>query len=117
MLLTQKTRPQVTVITPVEKNLDRTTVQEFKRRFAPLIQPNAQVVLDLGRVSRVDGVGVGAVLTFHRQMNAVGGKVKLSSIPKPVRTLFERLRMHWVIDIYNAREEAVESFEPCELRP
>jgi anti-sigma B factor antagonist len=115
MLFSKGTSPQVTVIAPEKENLDRTTVQDLKRSFAPLIQPNARVVLDLGRVSRVDSVGVGAVLTIHRQMKAVGGKVKLSSIPKSSRTIFQKLHMHWVFDIYNAKEEAVESFEPCEL--
>ena len=100
----------VTVIALEEDCLDSTTVQGIKRSLRPLVQPNARVVLDLARVCHVDGAGVGAVLSFHRQMSAVGGKVKLSSISQPVRALFQRMRMHWVFDIHNGREEAVESF-------
>jgi len=101
----------VTVITLEEKCLDSTTVPGLKRSLRPLVRPNARVVLDLARVCRVDSAGVGAVLSFHRQMSAVGGNVKLSSIPQPVRALLQRMRVHWVFDIYNGREEAVESFQ------
>jgi len=64
----------VTVIALEEDCLDSTTVQGIKRSLCPLVQPNARVVLDLARVCHVDGAGVGAVLSFHRQMSAVGGK-------------------------------------------
>ncbi len=102
----------VTVIALEADCLNRRTVQEIKQSLCPLVRPNARVVLDLARVCQVDSAGVGAVLSFHRQMSAVGGNVKLSSIPQPVRSLFQRMRMHWVFDIYNGRDEAVESFQP-----
>jgi anti-sigma B factor antagonist len=58
----------------------------------------------------VDSSGLGAILSCLRQQNASGGELKLCGMLKPVRALFELVRMHRIFDMYNTREEAIMAF-------
>ncbi len=90
--------------------LDASNAKELKTQVAPLIVPGAKVILDLSSLKFVDSSGLGAILSCLRQLNAVGGDLKLCGMIKPVRALFELVRMHRVFEIFNTREEALRSF-------
>ena len=94
---------------PVDE-LDASNSSEFKRDITPVLQGNNKVVLDLGRVRFVDSSGLGAMLSCLRQLTAKGGDLKLCSMSKQVRALFELVRMHRIFDIYGTPEEAVRAF-------
>ncbi len=96
---------------PVE-DLDASNAGEFKRDIAPVVDANAKLVLDLSRLRFVDSSGLGAFISCLRKLNAKGGDLKLCGMSKPVRAVFELVRMHRVFDIYAAREEAVRAFGP-----
>ena len=97
---------------PVEE-LDAGNAGEFKRDMAPLLETNGKVVLNLGRLRFVDSSGMGAFISCLRKLNAKGGDLKLFGMSKPVRAVFELVRMHRVFDIYATREEAVGAFAPA----
>jgi anti-sigma B factor antagonist len=99
---------------PVEE-LDAGNVAEFKRDIAPLLETDANVVLDLSRVRFVDSSGLGAFISCLRKLNARGGDLKLCAMSKQVRAVFELVRMHRVFDILSTREEAVRAFERVPL--
>lgn len=107
MDLTIEKDGNVTIITLPPDQLDAGNVAEFKRDVAPLIGNGARVVIDLGRLRFVDSSGLGAMLSCLRQLNASGGDLKLCGMARPVRALFELVRMHRVFDIYGSRDEAV----------
>ena len=50
------------------------------------------------------------MLSCLRQLSTKGGDLKLCSMSKQVRALFE-LGMHRIFDIYGTREEAVRTFQ------
>jgi anti-sigma B factor antagonist len=58
----------------------------------------------------VDSSGLGAILSLSKRAAEAGGDVKLCEMTKPVRTLFELVRMHRILEIYSSVEEAMESF-------
>ncbi len=101
----------VTVVSLPVEALDASNVKEFKRDVATAIEERKRVVFDLERLNFVDSSGLGAILSFLRLLNAQGGDLKLCSMSKPVRTLFELVRMHRIFDIYNSKEEAVRAFQ------
>ncbi len=111
MELTRDKIGDVEVVTPQGEHLDAGNTKDFKRDAGAVVGPSAKVVLDLSRVTFVDSSGCGAILSFLRQLKAAGGDLKLCSVSKPVRSLFELVRMHRVFDIFNTREEAVKSFQ------
>jgi anti-sigma B factor antagonist len=96
------------VILPGEQ-LDASNAKEFKRDIAPVLEVNSQVVFDLSQLRFVDSSGLGAILSCLRQLNAAGGDLKLCGLSKPVRALFELVRMHRIFDIYGTKEEAVQA--------
>ena len=99
------------VAVPVEE-LDASNVAEFKRDMEPILQAQAELVLDLSRLRFVDSSGMGAILSCLRQLTARGGDLKLCGMTRQVRTVFELVRMHRVFDIYATQEEAVRAFAP-----
>lgn len=101
----------ITIVVISGENLDASNEKEFKRDVRPVLEANAKVVFDMGRLRFVDSSGLGAILSCLRQLNAAGGDLKLCEMTKPVRTLFELVRMHRVFDIYNTRDEALRAFQ------
>ncbi|HUA18840.1 MAG TPA: STAS domain-containing protein [Bryobacteraceae bacterium] len=102
----------VTVAAMPVDELDASNSNEFKRDIAPVIQAQTKLVLDLSQLRFVDSSGLGAMLSCLRQLSAKGGDLKLCSMSKQVRALFELVRMHRIFDIYPTREEAVHAFQP-----
>jgi anti-sigma B factor antagonist len=94
---------------PVEE-LDASNAAEFKRDIAPVLEANPKLVLDLGRLRFVDSSGLGAFISCLRKLNASGGDLKLCGMSKPVRAVFELVRMHRVFDILATKEDAVGAF-------
>jgi anti-sigma B factor antagonist len=92
-----------------EDALDASNAKEFKTKVAALIAPGTKLVFDLSSLKFVDSSGLGALLSCLRQLNASGGVLKLCAMVKPVRALFELVRMHRVFEIFNTEEEAVRS--------
>lgn len=111
MELTRDKMGDVTVVTVLGEHLDAGNTKDFKQDITGTVEPNAKVVLDLNQVEFVDSSGCGAILSYLRQLKSAGGDLKLCAVTKPVRSLFELVRMHRVFDIYNTREEAVKAFQ------
>ncbi len=101
----------VTIVVVPGPNLDSGNADEFKIAVAPVLAQAGKVVFDLGDLEFVDSSGLGSFLTCLRQLNATGGDLKLCRMRKPVRTLFELVRMHRVFDILGTPAEAVAAFK------
>ena len=93
-----------------EVALDVKNVREFRDAAHELMQDRPQVVLDMTGVRFVDSSGLGALLSCLRHVRGNQGDMKLCSMSKPVRALFELTRMHRVFNIIETRDEAVRSF-------
>ncbi len=96
-------------VVPVE-DLDASNAGDFKRDITPVIDANSKLVLDLSRLQFVDSSGLGAFISCLRKLNAKGGDLKLCGLSKPVRGVFELVRMHRVFDILPACDDAVQAF-------
>jgi len=101
----------ILVVTPQREYLDASNTKEFKRDMQPLLDAHTKVVMDLHRVELVDSAACGAFIGFLRHLHARGGEMKLCAITKPVRTLFELVRMPRIFDIFNTRDEALKAFQ------
>jgi anti-sigma B factor antagonist len=99
----------VLLVIPGE-TLDAGNAKTFKSEVASVISPGAKVVFDMSKLRFVDSSGLGAILSCLRQLHAVGGDLKLCAMNKPVRALFELVRMHRVFEIFNSSDEAIRAF-------
>jgi len=101
----------ISVVTLQAESLDASNANDFKRLVGSTVSAKAKIILDLNRVQFIDSTGCGSILSYLRQLNPVGGDLKLCGVSKPVRSLFELVRMHRILDIFNTREEAARSFK------
>lgn len=97
----------VVVAFPVE-HLDASNVKEFRKAIEPIAASHDALVLDMARLNFVDSSGLGALLSCLRTMTGKKGQLLLCGMSRPVRALFELVRMHRIFSIYNSLEEALE---------
>lgn len=110
MKLANETIEGVEVIEIPVKALDADSAKEFRKDMEGLTADGGNFVFDLSKVEFVDSSGLGAILSCLRQLNSKGGDLKLCNMSSPVRAMFELVRMHRVMEIYDSRKEAVASF-------
>jgi anti-sigma B factor antagonist len=109
-LITEEAIGDVSVIELQAGTLDANNANDFKSAISPILKEKTKVVLDLNKVDFLDSSGCGSILSCLRQLNSAGGDLKICETRKPVLTLFELIRLHRIIEIFNTREEAVKSF-------
>lgn len=90
--------------------LDARNTKEFRSAIDPILESCDNLILDLGQVTFVDSSGLGALLACLRRLTDRGAELKLCGLTRPVRTLFELVRIHRIFEIYNTREEALQSY-------
>ena len=112
MELSAETVADVNIVTLPGEYLDASTVKEFKADIAQYTEGDTKkVVFDMSSLQFIDSSGLGAILSCLRKLNGAGGELKLCGMTKPVRALFELVRMHRIMDIYDTRDDAVNAFK------
>jgi anti-sigma B factor antagonist len=89
-------------------NLDSSNVKLFRDAILPMSEKYASLLLDMGTLNFVDSSGLGALLSTLRSMNSKNGQLRLFGMTRPVRALFELVRMHRIFLIFGNLEEATE---------
>lgn len=100
----------IKVVSSLPKVLDASNAMDFKADMNRIIDECSRVVFDMSNVKFIDSAGCGALITSLRRLKGSGGSLKLYDVQKQVRSVFELVRMHKVIDIFNTRQEALDSF-------
>jgi anti-sigma B factor antagonist len=65
----------------------------------------------LSRVDFVDSRGCGVILSFLKQVTANGGDLRICGVARPVRTVFELIRLQRICEIFDTKEQAVAAFQ------
>lgn len=104
---------QILTVTLEGENLDAKEAPLIKQKVIDLIAENnaSKVILDLHHLNFIDSSGLGSLLSLLRALNGRGGDLKIASMTKPIRTVFELVCMHKIFEIYNNVEEAKRSFQ------
>lgn len=110
MAITTEEMGSVLIIHLSEKYIDALNAPTVKGEIMALIKPGAKVILDLSEVEFLDSSGMGVILSIVRQLTTSGGTLKLTNVKKAVRTLFELVRFHRMIEIFDTTDSAVKSF-------
>ncbi len=84
--------------------------ENFKTCLAAIMQKYNKLVFDMRNVKLIDSTGCGILLTCLKKLTCAGGDLRLCGVGKPILTLFELIRMHHIIEIFNTRDDAVSSF-------
>ncbi|MCF6286577.1 MAG: STAS domain-containing protein [Candidatus Hydrogenedentes bacterium] len=109
------TRPEVengiAVVAFTQDSLDASNAKLFREDVRPVLEQHNCVLLDLGALQFVDSSGLGSLLSSLRTMSEGNGSLALCNMTKPVRTLFELVRMFRVFNIYSSRYEALKAMD------
>jgi anti-sigma B factor antagonist len=110
MVLHAETVDGVMIVQLPEK-INSSNSKAFEKDMAPLMKENSRFVFDLTSLRQLDSTGLGAIIGCLKHLRSSNGDVKLCAMSKQIRTLFELVRMHHVFDIFNTRQEAIESYK------
>ena len=100
----------VTVVKVQTEVLDAGNAKEFRDGLSPILEEDIKIVFDMNQVNFLDSSGCGTILSCLRQLKTAGGDLKMFGLQQPVRTLFELIRLHRIIDIFNTRDEAINAY-------
>ena len=90
--------------------LDARTSKDFRAELTEVLSEGSLVVLDLSQVQFIDSSGLGTIVASLKRLRATNGDMRVCNVHKPVRALFELVRMHKLVDIFASREEALQGF-------
>jgi len=108
MDLTYRNEEEVLVIKLNSVSLDAKNAPEFKQKIIDviMIHHSQRIVIDLSALNFIDSSGLGSFLAVLRLINSQGGELKLVSMSRAVRTMFELVSMHKIFDIYPSLNDA-----------
>jgi anti-sigma B factor antagonist len=101
----------VTVAQVCEESLSAKNVKDFESLISDLLKPDAKIVLDMSSLKFVDSAGIGAILSCVKNKNLSKNGLRLCSVTTQVRNLFELVRVHRLLQVFNTLDEAVRSFD------
>jgi anti-anti-sigma factor len=79
--------------------LDQQEVLDLKARFDQAVQSTSGgVVVDLGEVTFIGTLGIGLIVSTHKQLDQQGRTVKLASVPASIEKTFESMSLNDVFD-------------------
>jgi anti-sigma B factor antagonist len=92
----------------VAGSVDSGTSEELFAKIGLLLRSDrlSSLIVDLEGVSRMDSSGVGVLLTALRDSQKRGVRFTLCSLPRPLHTMLERMRLASMFEIRATLEEA-----------
>jgi anti-sigma B factor antagonist len=94
------------IIQPKVDHLDAGNVKDFREGMRPFLDSHDRIVLNMSELSFVDSAGVGTLISCLRISKEKNGYFFLCELKRPVRALFDLMRMHRVFEVFNTLEEA-----------
>lgn len=87
--------------------IDHRNFVNFKQESRTYTQNSDKVILDLTGVNFVDSAGLGAILSLMRGLTERKGVFRICSVSKSVAVLFDLVKIHQIIEIYDTRDMAL----------
>ena len=82
-------------------------LEELQRAFQ---QPDTKVLIDLGRVTKIDSAGLGQLMSCYSHAVKNQGMLKLLNPTAEVRSLLRLTKMDSVLETYDDERQALRSF-------
>jgi len=98
----------------VSKALTAATVDSFREQLSSWQEAERSVknyVIDLKEVDFMDSAGLGALIAVLKRISERGGDLKIASLQKKPRMVFEITRAYKVFEIYDSIDDAIRAFD------
>jgi anti-anti-sigma factor len=70
---------------------------------------NKKMVLDLGRVSHLNSIAIGLLVSAHTNYQKRGGRILLANVDKRIQNVFVVTKLSLVFELADSREDAVKA--------
>ncbi len=101
----------IAIMEPVGSIIGGDEIDELKVKVHDLLdQGNRKLVLDLGKITYINSMGIGALVHIYTSYERRQGKIKLCNLGKLVKNVFVITKLSSVFDVLGTREEAIQSF-------
>lgn len=111
MKIKEKTSGSVTVLSLSGKMMMDAQSSELHHHVKKLIKSgNKQIVIDLGKVSWLASIGLGAILASYTSLKNASGDLKIARASRKIRSLFIFTQLIDIFKDYDSVDEAVASF-------
>lgn len=100
----------LTIVTVKQESLDARSAREFRDDIDAVITDGSKVLLDMQNMQNVefvDSSGLGTIVASLKRLRSTGGELSICCVHSTVRALFELVRMHRLVEIFDTREEAL----------
>src|SRR5690348_2835603 len=83
----------------------------LRERVKDLLKDTKQIVINLSRVSYIDGGGLGTLVGLYTSARGVGGTIKLANLTHRVTELLQVTKLVTVFEVFDGEDKAVRSFK------
>ncbi len=97
--------------------LDLSNRDNFRSSFEASIGTHKKVLLDLSKVRFVDSSGLGSILAILKRIRTQGGEMAACGMAKPVKVLFDLVRLDRVLVSFADRESAFTFLDKLPVQP
>ena len=92
------------------ERLDASSCGELRSSLLETIGEDFKgLVLDLSSLKHIDSSGLSVFISINKRLQSRRGEVKLCNLSPTVKSMFELTRLDKVFDIFEDREQAIES--------
>lgn len=100
----------IRIVSALGDHLDASNKDVFRDFALPLAEESDRFLLDMEDVRFVDSSGLGVILACLRAVTARSGTFRICSVSKPVRVLFELVRLERMVEVFDDRQSALAAF-------
>lgn len=102
-----KKLPGLVVLTIDDAVVDVTNAQRIEAEVLPLLNEDANLILDLVNVQFVDSSGLGKVVSLAKKTGETGKRMGVCNVNQSVMVLFNMVKLHQIVSIFPDPEEAI----------
>lgn len=106
-----------TLITELFGELDHHSAETAREKIDSAFENYrmANLIFDFGGVNFMDSSGIGMILGRYRKLKEKRAGIAICACSKPVRNILNMAGVFSIIDYYDTKEEAVDSFKRKEV--
>jgi anti-sigma B factor antagonist len=110
MNLDKETRGEVTILTPRKNLQGGEETRDLQQAVQEVVaqQGVPKIVIDLGKISYLNSVGLGALVGAHSSCSNRQGWLRIARIGNRIKNLFLVTKLTLVFDSYDSVDEAIQ---------
>ena len=106
----------VIILTPHENIIHTPESLALKEKLYDIIEKGyVKIILNFKEIESMDSTGLCALVMAHKRV-CERGEIKLCHLSKHIKLLFELVKYHRVVKIYDTQEEALKEFQSAKWK-